>query len=64
MIVGAGCVVTKDIPSNSVVIGNPSKIICSYEDYMGKNRKRKNHHNTFPYPVDKMSNNTELYFIL
>jgi acetyltransferase-like isoleucine patch superfamily enzyme len=26
-IVGAGCVVTKDVPPNSVVVGNPSKII-------------------------------------
>ena len=26
-IVGAGCVVTKDVPPNSVVVGNPSRII-------------------------------------
>lgn len=25
--IGAGCVVTKDIPDNAVVVGNPSKII-------------------------------------
>lgn len=27
MIVGANCVVTKDIPDNAVVVGNPAKII-------------------------------------
>lgn len=31
VIVGDGCVVAKDIPDNSVVIGNPCQIICSFE---------------------------------
>ena len=26
-IIGAGCVVTKDIPKNAVVVGNPSRIV-------------------------------------
>lgn len=26
-IIGAGCVVTKDVPPNSVVVGNPSRVI-------------------------------------
>lgn len=26
-IIGAGCVVTKDVPPNSVVVGNPSKVV-------------------------------------
>ncbi len=39
VIIGAGCVVARDIPSNSVVIGNPCKIICSYDEYVQKNRK-------------------------
>lgn len=30
-IVGAGCIVTKDVPSNAVVVGNPAKII-NYTD--------------------------------
>lgn len=29
VIVGSGAVVTKDIPSNSIVVGNPSRIIKS-----------------------------------
>ncbi len=33
VIVAAGSVVTKSIPSNSIVGGNPAKIIGSYDDY-------------------------------
>ncbi len=38
VIVGAGTVVAKDIPDNSVVAGNPMRIICTYDDYMTKNK--------------------------
>ncbi len=37
-IIGAGSVVTKDVPDNSVAAGNPANIICTIEDYY---RKRK-----------------------
>ena len=30
-IVGAGTIVTKDIPANSIAIGNPAKVIKSRE---------------------------------
>ncbi|WP_083453486.1 acyltransferase [Desulfatitalea tepidiphila] len=33
-IIGAGSVVTKDVPEKSVVAGSPAKIICSTEDYL------------------------------
>jgi len=39
VIVGAGTVVAKDIPDNSVVGGNPCKVICTYDDYIEKNKK-------------------------
>ena len=36
VIVGAGSIVTKDIPDNTVVVGNPARIICTYDDYVKK----------------------------
>jgi acetyltransferase-like isoleucine patch superfamily enzyme len=33
-IVGAGSVVTGDIPDNSVFAGNPARHICDFEDYV------------------------------
>ena len=36
-IIGAGSVVTRNIPANSVAVGNPAKIICSTEEYKIKN---------------------------
>lgn len=35
-VIGAGSVVSGNIPSNSVVIGNPAKILCSIENYHTK----------------------------
>ncbi len=37
-IVGAGAVVTKDVPPNSVVSGNPAKVICSVDHLVEKRR--------------------------
>ncbi len=33
-IIGAGSVVTKDIPPGMVAAGNPAKVICSIDDYL------------------------------
>lgn len=38
VIIGIGSIVTKDIPSNSVAVGVPAKVVGTYEDYY---RKRK-----------------------
>lgn len=35
-IIGAGSVVTKDVPPNMVAAGNPAKIIVSIDDYIKK----------------------------
>lgn len=40
VIVGAGSVVRGNIPDNSIVMGNPAKVICSYDEYIEKNRKK------------------------
>ncbi len=36
-VIGAGSIITKDIPSNSVVAGIPGKVINSIEDYKNRN---------------------------
>ena len=36
VIIGCGAVVTKDIPSNSVAVGVPAKVIESIDDYRKK----------------------------
>ena len=37
VIIGAGSIVSKDIPSHSVAVGNPAKVIMTYEQYKEKN---------------------------
>ncbi len=37
-IIGAGSVVTKDVPPNTVVSGNPAKSVCSTEEYASKHK--------------------------
>ena len=39
VVVGAATVVTKDIPDNCVVVGNPGRIISSTKDFVEKNRE-------------------------
>ncbi len=36
VIIGAGATVTKDIPSNSVVVGTPARVIGSFDDFVDK----------------------------
>ena len=38
VIIGAGSVVTKSIPDNTVVVGNHAEIILSFNDYLEKNK--------------------------
>lgn len=37
-IIGYGSLITKDIPSNSVVAGSPARVICTLEEYYEKRK--------------------------
>lgn len=39
VLVAAGSVVTKSIPSNVVVGGNPARILCSIDEYYNRNKQ-------------------------
>lgn len=39
-IIGAGSIVSKSIPSNSVALGNPCRVVCSLEEYYQKRLKK------------------------
>jgi maltose O-acetyltransferase len=39
VIIGANSTVTKDIPANTVAVGNPARRICSLDAYLTKNRE-------------------------
>ncbi len=47
VIIAAGAVVTKDIPNNSVVGGNPAKVISTFDEYVA-NRKINNENGLYP----------------
>lgn len=40
VIIGYGSIVTKSIPSNSVAVGSPAKVICSFEEYYKKRKEQ------------------------
>ena len=38
VIIGSGTIVSRDVPANVVVAGNPARVVCSLADYLEKNR--------------------------
>jgi len=48
-IVGAGSVVTKDVPENSVVSGNPARFVCSKDDFIKKHKENYKNAQVFEY---------------
>ncbi len=46
-IIGAGSLVAGDIPSNSVAVGNPARVVSTLEKYLEKQRKEMSTHPCF-----------------
>ncbi len=57
-IIGAGTVVSKDVLDNTVVAGNPMRVICSFEEYAEKCLKH-----TQEYPWREKTTGAELHDI-
>lgn len=57
-IIGAGSIVTKDVPDNCVAVGNPSKVIMSIEEYKEKIENKMKNSKTFgeEYTIRKKVN--------
>lgn len=47
VVVGAGSIVKKDIPDNSVAVGNPARIIYPLNEYLCRQSSKMNKKNTF-----------------
>ena len=47
VIIGAGSIVSKDIPDNSVAVGNPAKVVCGIDEYLAKEKAKMQADNTF-----------------
>lgn len=55
VIIGAGSVVRGLIPENSVVIGNPAKVVCTCEEYIDKNRKKMKETKRYEKSINSMT---------
>lgn len=53
VVIGAGSIVTKDIPDNSVAVGNPAHIISTYDKYMKKQKEKLETSCLFSYNPDE-----------
>lgn len=60
VIIGAGAIVNHDIPCNSVAVGNPAKVIGTFDEYIEKNKKLLSQSPVFnTYWKDKTSEEIE-----
>ncbi len=64
VIVGAGTVVAKDVPENVVIIGNPWRIICTFDEYIQKHQSSLNKKPTYNTIWDKKTDDEKKQMFL
>lgn len=57
VVIGAGAVVSRDVPDNSISAGSPAKVIGSYDDFKSKNEDLLHHSLVQHTPVKEKSDN-------
>ena len=60
-IVGAGSVVTRDVPANSIAAGNPAKVLSTMDDYIKKCAENNPRYDRENYRKHKIGELLKLY---
>ena len=55
VVIGAGSVVVNDIPDNSIAVGNPCKVIGTYDGFVEKHKEAMKTHPVYPTYHSKKS---------
>ena len=60
--IGAGSIVTKDVPDNSIVAGTPAKVIGSFEDLVKKREKSDYNESNDKMSLNEIKKNWEYFY--
>ena len=58
-IVGAGSIISKSLPADSVCAGNPARVICTLQQYLEKHRARLASSRSFQYSLSMSAEERE-----